>query len=293
MNRLGTLYIPGDTFFHRLDGSVKLLGFFVWTVATFLFLDMRIFIGMLLLGGVLLTLARIPFRAIRLILWTMITFNLLNSLFILLITPNHGPELTGSATPLVTVGFIGTLYLETLFYVLTLSLKYLTLLPITFLFLFTTHPSQFACSLNRFNVPYKIAYAFNIAFRYIPDIQTEIKQIVHSLQARGVGFKKGEAPLFKRIQHTAALAVPLVISSLQRIEVVSNAMELRGFGKHSRRTWYHAAPLQARDIGVAVVCIGMLGVAIAGKIWFASSLWYPFSLTCSEMTCSYFTLWSL
>nr|WP_202968607.1 energy-coupling factor transporter transmembrane component T [Oceanobacillus picturae] len=34
--------------------------------------------------------------------------------------------------------------------------------------------------------------------------------------------------------------MPLIFSSLERIEVISNAMELRGFGKKKKRTWYHA-----------------------------------------------------
>jgi len=34
---------------------------------------------------------------------------------------------------------------------------------------------------------------------------------------------------------------------MQRIDVVSRAMELRGFGKHKKRTWYSARPLHAID----------------------------------------------
>ncbi|PTM59403.1 energy-coupling factor transporter transmembrane component T family protein [Desmospora activa] len=276
MSRMGTLYIPNDTFFHRLDGSIKLLLFLVWTIVTFLFLDMRIFVWMLVLGIILITIAKIPFRAIRLIVWMMITFNLLNSVFILLITPAYGTELTGSATPVLQMGAIGTIYLETIHFVLTLSLKYLTLLPITFIFIYTTHPSLFACSLNRIGVPYKIAYALNIAFRYIPDIQTEIKHILHSQQARGMGFQTGEAPLLQRIRNVTSLVIPLITSSLQRIEVVSNAMELRGFGKHPRRTWYHATPLQAVDFVVAALSILALGAAIFLKVKLSLPLWYPF-----------------
>ena len=38
--------------------------------------------------------------------------------------------------------------------------------------------------------------------------------------------------------------------SMEKIEVVSNAMELRGFGKKKRRTWYAHRKLAAADIPV-------------------------------------------
>ena len=41
-----------------------------------------------------------------------------------------------------------------------------------------------------------------------------------------------------------------------RIDTISNAMELRGFGKHKKRTWYYARPLKRNDyltIGVSVI----------------------------------------
>ena len=34
---------------------------------------------------------------------------------------------------------------------------------------------------------------------------------------------------------------------MDRIDVVSNAMELRGFGKHKKRTWYSGKKLERAD----------------------------------------------
>lgn len=44
-------------------------------------------------------------------------------------------------------------------------------------FLMTTHPSQFASSLNKIGVSYKVAYAVSLTMRYIPDIQEEFYTI--------------------------------------------------------------------------------------------------------------------
>lgn len=274
MSRMGTLFIEGDSIFHRLDGTVKMLLLLTWTVLTFFFLDVRVFTVMLVAGFLLLGLARIPFRMVRPLLWVMIVFNLLNSLFIVLLTPGYGTVLTGTNTEVLHWGFLHVNW-EILFYVLTLSMKYANLLPITLIFIFTTHPSHFASSLNKIGISYKIAYAVNIAFRYIPDIQDEFKNILNSQQARGVSFKRGEAPLLQRIKHIAAIAIPLVTSSLQRIETVSNAMELRGFGKHKKRTWYNATPFQAVDFIAIGLCIVAIVGAVVLKARVLQEFWYP------------------
>ncbi len=56
-----------------------------------------------------------------------------------------------------------------------------------------------------------------------------------------------KAPFVSRIKSMASIIFPLVFSSMDRIDVVSNAMELRGFGKHKKRTWYSARPFKRND----------------------------------------------
>ena len=54
----------------------------------------------------------------------------------------------------------------------------------------TTHPSQFASSLNQIGVPYKIAYSVSLTLRYIPDLQEEFFTIKMSQEARGMELSK-------------------------------------------------------------------------------------------------------
>ena len=157
---------------------------------------------------------------------------------ILFITPTHGSELTGSYTSFIYIGY-ATITYETLFYAATLSLKYFTLLPFTLLFIYTTDPSEFVSSLSKLGIHYKITYAINIALRYIPDIQSEYQVIKHAQEVRGVAFEKGEASLWIRMKNRILIFWPLIIHSLERIDTVSNAMDLRGFGKKDKRTWFY------------------------------------------------------
>ena len=49
---------------------------------------------------------------------------------------------------------------------------------------------------------------------------------------------------------------------MSKIEIVSNAMELRGFGKHKKRTWYMARKFKAGDVVSIVFCVLMVCVAL-------------------------------
>lgn len=109
------------------------------------------------------------------------------------------------------------------------------------LFVSTTNLSEFAASLNRIGVNYKTSCSVALALRYIPDIQLqrEYHDIAQSQQARGIGMGK-KASLVRRLKAASLILIPLILSGMDRIEAISNAMELRGFGKNKKRTWYMA-----------------------------------------------------
>ena len=58
------------------------------------------------------------------------------------------------------------------------------------LFMVATNPSEFAASLNKIGVSYKIAYSVSIALRYIPDVQRDYQDISFAQQARGIDMSK-------------------------------------------------------------------------------------------------------
>lgn len=67
--------------------------------------------------------------------------------------------------------------------------------------------------------------------------------------------------------------MPLILSSLDRIEVVSNAMELRCFGREKTRTWYRAQPFLRNDYiaffcGFLLIVISLLlNIPNGGRYW--------------------------
>ncbi|MDA2065240.1 energy-coupling factor transporter transmembrane component T family protein [Bacillus cereus] len=264
-----------STYFHRMDGIVKLFLFIFCMTLTFLFFDFRVLLILFIIGCIGLSIAKIPFRKILIVFSVIFTFSLLNSVMILFITPTHGSELTESYTAFLHVGY-ATITYETLFYAATLSLKYFTLLPFTLLFIYTTDPSEFVSSLSKLGIHYKITYAINIALRYIPDIQSEYKIIKHAQEARGVAFEKGEASLWVRMKNRVLIFWPLIIHSLERIDTVSNAMDLRGFGKKDKRTWFYTSKAKREDFLSLFAGIFIFIVAVYLKLNVFQNFWYPF-----------------
>ena len=124
-------------------------------------------------------------------------------------------------------------------------------------------------------VSYRIGYAVALALRYIPDVQRDYHNINQAQQARGVDIS-GKDKLMDRLKGSANILLPLILGSLNRIEVISNAMELRGFGKNKRRTWYAKRPFATRDWVVlilgAVIAIGSL----IFTFWDGSRYYNPF-----------------
>ena len=51
----------------------------------------------------------------------------------------------------------------------------------------------------------------------------------------------------KRIKNVSYMLLPLIFSSIEKIDIISNAMLLRGFGKKDKRTWYYARKIENKD----------------------------------------------
>lgn len=272
MSKSGSLYIKGNSIFHKLDGSIKLLMLICWTIFTFMFMDARIFTIMIIVGFLMVYIAGLPLKSILPLIIFIIVFTIFNSIFLIIITPDYGSKLSGHYSVALNIFNIKLTY-ETLFYALTLSLKYICMAPLTILFIFTTEPGTFASSLNRLNVSYRVSYAVSIALRYIPDVKSELGNIINAQEARGLAFRRGEANFFVRMKNYISVLFPLLLSSLQKIDVISNAMEIRSFGKYKKRTWYNRKPLTIKDFTFVVLSILLIVLGIYLKTNVFKKFW--------------------
>lgn len=248
---------------HALSGTTKLLYFLVWSLISMITYDTRLLLFMFFSSLVVFKLSRVDFKAVSFVLKLILVFLSINLIAIFLFSPEEGVDIYGSRTVLADLFAGYSLTAQQLFYEFNVALKYFTIIPIALLFILTTNPSEFASSLNKLGLSYKISYSVAITLRYIPDMQRDYVIVSQAQQARGVDMSR-KVSLYKRIKNTALVLIPLFFSSMDRIDTISNAMELRGFGKKSRRTWYAAGKIQRRDrvIIVSLICFAILSIAI-------------------------------
>ena len=248
-------YIEKDSVIHKLNGAAKLICFLFWTTAIMLTYDTRFLMFLTVLGFILFKVSKIRFKEIKIVFYLISIFLILNLLMIFLFSPLEGTKIYGTQHDIFRIFGNYVVTQEQLFYEFNIFIKYFSVIPVALLFVITTHPSEFASSLNRIGVPYKFSYAVSIALRYIPTVQEDFITISKAQQAKGIDISRN-VKLTTRIKNVSYTLLPLIFSSIDKIDVISNAMLLRGFGKRNRRTWYQARKMKISDM-VAILITGI------------------------------------
>ena len=255
-------YIERPSPIHALTGASKLVCLLAWSVAAMTSFCTPLLFAMTIASLILFRMAKLKLSDISVVLALMGVYIVMNNVLIYLFSPEHGCGIYESRTVLFTIVGRYTVTAEQLFYHLNVILKNACTVPIVLLFVCTTNPSEFAASLNKIGVSYKIGYAVALALRYIPDIQREYRDISLAQQARGVEMSSKKASIVSRLKAAGAILIPLILSSMERIETISNAMELRGFGKNPRRTWYMSRKFSKMDIAFIVGSLLLMAVSL-------------------------------
>ncbi len=268
-------YEETNSFIHSLNGVTKLVFFMLWIVLCLTTFDLRILIPSMLFAQAALASCKVPMKKFLPYIIAMTYVIMINALFIYLFSPDQGQRYLGTSH--ILLGSPSARYaltVETLFYLLVVCLKYFAIFPMALLFVTATHPSQFSSSLNRIGVRYKTSYAVGLAMRYLPEVTSSYTHILHAQMARGVDISKN-VPLKQRLSSVGKILAPLVLSSLDRIDVVTNAMVLRGFGKHPRRTWYLARKMKVSDVLVLVLMVCWISLSLYMRFGRAVMFWFP------------------
>lgn len=268
-------YIDRPSPIHRLTGACKLVCLITWSLAAMTSFYTPLLVVMLIASCLLFRVAKLKVKDISFMLGLMGVYILLNNILVFLFSPDHGSSIYGTETVLFKLFGPYVVTAEQLFYHLNIILKTICTIPIVLLFVCTTNPSEFAASLSRIGVSYRISYAVALALRYIPDIQREYRDISLAQQARGTEMSK-KASLVDRLKAASTILIPLILSSMERIETISNAMELRGFGKGAKRTWYSGRKFSKMDIISIIVCTLLMIISLLITFLNGSRYFNPF-----------------
>ena len=273
--------VPGDTYLHKLSGASKTRMFAVLIVVTIMTFDVRILIPLLVLSLISFFSVKPDWKQIWWLVVLVVFGNITNLLLYWLASPDAGMEYSNGSTVLYAFSDYLIVTAETMWYLFARMVKMMATFFLSLTYILAVTPSEVAAGLYSMGLPYKICSVVSLALRYIPDIGRDYTNIKVSMQCRGVELDAKRANLMTRLKQTVLILVPLIISSFDRIGNIANAMDLRGFGKKKKRTYYSEhEPTKADDLfKVAYTIVGIFCVVyiVYGIIWPREmAVWYPF-----------------
>ncbi len=233
------------------------------------FRDVRIIFIPFVAALILYLAAKIPFREVkgtwRFIILLIVIIGGINGVF-LFAFPGPNVHVIGRY-------WIFTITIEGISAASAAILKLLAVAVVTVTMVLTTDPSLYGPSLAKIGVPYKGAYVFDLAMRYLPAYVNDLETTLNAQMARGYRTKGGKN-VFATIINTIPLIIPVSINAMLSVYEVADAMELRAFGAKSHRTWFRTVAFKREDYAV----VAAVGVALVAFIYLRvlyPGIWVP------------------
>ena len=240
-------YVPGDSLLHKLNPVTKLALAASIVIATILSSAYAALIALLVLTFALAAYAGVA-RRLAVLLKILIPATLI--MFVLQIA------LIRTGTPVL--GFVTDEGLTTGSKV---ALRLMGVALPLVLMMLVTKPTDLAnACVEKLHVPYKYAFTFTTAIRFVPVFSQEMNAIMEAQTARGVEYDTRN-PL-RRLKLMLPLCVPLLVSSVGKTDATALAAEQRGFYLRNRASSYKCYPFAAADVAVLACCVALIAVGV-------------------------------
>ena len=128
-----------------------------------------------------------------------------------------------------------------------------------------THPVDLAQLLAKAGLPYRYAMLMALALRFFPLLEEELEGIFEAQGARGMEFR---GPLRKALA-LGPTAVPLCLRTLRRANEVALAMELRGYGFRSHRTYLRPITFRPVDHVMTAALVIIYAISLVAHYYSA------------------------
>jgi energy-coupling factor transport system permease protein len=266
-------YLGRGSWLARRDPRVLILVvvLFVFTVSQVW--DLRLVLALDAIAFGYYRLAGIPFHEVR---RNWIAALTLITIIVLVNTVLTGNRFEGVEQHVfLTIPLLGTpVSAESISYAITQWLRYVAMIAVGFPVAFCVAPSDFGVTFARLGIPYKLAFAVDLTFRFLPSLAGEYQQTIDAQRVRGYNPGGGGNPI-ARLRRSVPLIVPFAVNAIVGAEDTIDAMDLRGFGT-GKRTWVRHLAFDRPDRLILVAFAGLLvGATIAGFTTTSSHPWTP------------------
>lgn len=247
-------YRPGNSFFHRMDPSIKFLWMIIIVLMLFIMADPISVLALLVLQIIMGRLgAKIG------------VVEMLRALAVI-------------APAAFTVCLLNMFATADILYSTAMGLRMLAVVIPGTIFSKTTDPRRLTFSLVQvLRLPYMFAFMVNMAYRFVPIFEDELNNITKAHTVRGVDLElKGIRGRFKRLQITVE---PLLINVIRKSQLTSMAVQNRAFGAYSDRTYTYVT----KATGIDKMFLA---------VWVTAFFVYAFTLGTPSQLLSLFMPWS-
>lgn len=159
-----------------------------------------------------------------------------------------------------------TLYWEGLVFGFMVVFRFLTPVLALPMVVLTTDVNDLVLGLVKLRVPYKVAYIFSIALRFVPFIFAQVDAISEAQRLRGLAIEKMN--IFQRVPVFASMAVPLILGSLLRAQTLDVVLQSKAFRGTADRTYMDEINLRTADYVMISAMILVLVGAIVMRLFF-------------------------
>jgi energy-coupling factor transport system permease protein len=247
--------VEKDSWVHRLDPRVKVIGVIILATLPLLFSHPAYLAGWMVFFFALWYSARIDLKPILPLFY--------GGLVMVFVYVMYGTFLAYPADVLALANYtvkIGPFLATDIgFYNgLILGFRLLILLMPVVLVIATTEPSMLAKAFMKMGVPVAISFILLATLRFLPLVFEVVARVMEAQRVRGLEYKTWRAKI-KNLQY---LIVPLFINTLRQSRTLGLAVESKGFGARSWKEFYRDFEMKPTDwvalAGIAVILIGSL-----------------------------------
>ncbi|UED78338.1 energy-coupling factor transporter transmembrane protein EcfT [Lysinibacillus sp. CD3-6] len=244
-------YVDKHSIFHQLDPRIKIISIFM-LMLSFLLLDTATsYVITTFFVFTLIIVSKVPF--------VVILKGLKPLLFILSFTLIYHLLFTQGQV-IWSIGFI-TISLEGMVAGIRFVWRILLLVLLASLLTLTTKPLILAKGLEKLLKPLsklrvpieQFSLMIVIAIRFIPTVLEELNRIVLAQKSRGFDIKS--LPFMQRIFAYVPIVIPLLFTTVQRADQLSDAIDARGYGDGKNRTSYIELHFEKKDFIAMLVTI--------------------------------------
>jgi len=248
-------YIQKDSPFHKLNPVTKIIWTFAVLILSFIFNDPLAIFAILLSNLAIAAVSGI-IKQVLPVVKALFIFS-----FILILCQIFFVDSGNTlfyVLPFINAGRVTDIGLKMS---LVMSFRMVaTVSTIPILMMTTPMTDMVVVLVEKAKIPFKYAFMFITALRFIPTFISEMEQIMQAQMSRG--YHSDTRNPFKKLVIIIPLAIPLLVSSIKKTEKMAISMEVRGFASGPRSS-YRKVVMNTSDY---TVIIGFIIIITASVI---------------------------